>query len=99
MTDECGRFVAERAHQPGGVTRQRPTVITARRLVAAAVAAQIHGYHAGAGQAPQLMAPRPPEGAEPVQEDDQWAFSGGGGRRFWGLRLHDVEANPVGVHL
>ena len=57
MTDERGRLVAERAHQPGGVAGQRPTVVAPRRLVAAAVAAQIDGHHAGAGQAPQLMAP------------------------------------------
>ena len=57
--------------RPCGVTGQRPPVVAARRFVAAAVAAQVDGHHAGTGQAAQLMSPRPPERAEPVQQDDQ----------------------------
>ena len=90
--------MSERPDQACGVTGQRPAVVTARRLVAAAVAAQIDGHHPGPGQAAQLMAPRPPERTEPVQQDDQRSGGGGvpvAGRRWVGL--DDVEADAVGV--
>ena len=57
MADQRRGLVAERADQTRGVAGQRPAVVTARRFVAAAVAAQIDGDHPGAGQAPQLVAP------------------------------------------
>ena len=87
----------ERPDQARGVAGQRPPVVAAGRFVAAAVAAQIDGHRADTGQAPQLMAPRPPERTEPVQQDDQRT---GGGRREgaggW-VGLDDVEADAVGV--
>ncbi len=69
VADQCRRRVAERTDQAGGVAGQRPAVVAAGRFVAAAVAAQVDGHDAGAGQAAQLMAPRPPERAESVQQD------------------------------
>src|SRR5215216_3589913 len=73
MAHQCRGIVAECPYQPGGVTCQGPTVITARWLVAAAVTTQIHSHHPSAGQAAQLVAPRPPERSETVQQDDQGA--------------------------
>ena len=99
VADERGRRVAQSPDQPGRITGQRPAVIPARRFVATAVAAKVDGHDAGVGQARQLMAPRPPERAEAVQQDHQWSRrhrDAGSAARF---RLDDVEPDPVGVHL
>ena len=100
VTDQRRRRVAERADQARGVPGQCPAVVTTRRLVAAAVAAQVDRDDAGAGESAQLVSPRPPERAEPVQQDDKRPL-GHRLTRFVGLRfgLHDVEPNAVGVHL
>ena len=74
VAHQCRGLVTERSHQPGGVACKGPAVVAARRFVAAAVAAQVHGHHPRAGQPPQLVAPRPPERPEPVQQDDQRPF-------------------------
>jgi len=97
----CGA-VAQGAHQPRGVAGQRPAVVSARRLVAAAVSAQIDRDHPGTAQAGQLMSPRPPERPEAVQQDDQRTIRQR--RRLivdlgGPLGLDDVEADPVGVHI
>src|SRR6185312_5064688 len=87
------------ADQARGVTGQRPPVVAARWLVAAAVPAQVDRDDPGSGQTRQLVAPRPPERAEAVQQHHQRAGRGGevGLRRLLGL--DDVKADPVGVHL
>ena len=83
VADQRRRRVPERADQPGRVAGQRPAVVAAGRLVAAAVAAQVDRDHPGPGQAAQLVAPRPPERAEAVQQHHQRPRGGRLGARPW----------------
>ena len=100
VADECCRPVSQRAHQTRGIPRQRPSVIAARRLVAAAVAAQIDRHNAGRGQPPKLMPPGEPERPESVQQQDQRSGCGrsvviGVGKSFDALESDAVRVNIV----
>ena len=81
--------LAQRPDQPGRVGGGRDQVVAAGRLVAAAVAAQVHRDRAEArlGQRGQLMAPGPPELGEAVQQQHQRPVAG----------LGDVEPGAVGA--
>src|SRR5690242_18561503 len=90
----------ERADKSGGVAGKGPAVVAARRLVAAAVSPQVHRDDAGVTQAAQLMSPRPPERAEPVQKNHQRPLDERlSGIVGLGVGFHHVEPNAVGVHL
>ena len=86
----CPAF-AERAHETGDVTGERPRVVAARGLVRIAVPAQIRRdrVEAGVGQGTELVAPGPPELREPVQQQ----------HRRPGARLGDVQADAVGRYV
>ena len=99
VTDQRRRRVPERADQPGGVPGQCPAVITPRRLVAAAVAAQVHRDHPGTSQPAQLVTPGPPERAETVQQHDQWSCRGGRTHVLAGHGLDDMESDAIRVHV
>src|ERR1700678_3158286 len=73
MADDDGIGLAERADQPGRVGGGGDQVIAPRRLVAAAIAAQIDRYRpvAGLGQRDELVPPGPPELREAVQEQHE----------------------------
>ena len=77
--------LAQRPDQPGRVGGGGDQVIAAGRLVAAAVAAQVHRDRAEArpGQHGQLMAPGPPELGEPVQQQHQRPVAGLRRRGTW----------------
>src|SRR4029079_7722708 len=63
LADDDGVAVAQRADDPRGVLGEGPRVVAARRLVARAEAAQVHGGDpvAGAGEGRQAGPAPPPQ--------------------------------------
>ena len=91
LTDNDGGGFAEAADDCGNIAGQGHRVIAVRGVVGSAVAAQVHCYDVVTriSEGAKLMPPRPPEGGEAVQEDDQRTLAS----------LHDVEAGTVGEDL
>src|ERR1700677_1650225 len=76
VADQSGRRMPQRTDEPSRIAGQRPAVVAAGWLVAAAIAAQVDRNHSGPVQSPQLMTPGPPERSETMQQDHQWARRG-----------------------
>src|SRR5271170_4098102 len=104
MPDQRRRRVAERTNESGRVPGERPAVVAAGRLVAAAAAAQVDRDHSGTRECTQLMTPGPPERSETMQQDHQWPRRGwrdricASGLANW-QSLDDMESDAIGVHV
>src|ERR1700752_3432840 len=92
VADQRRRGVPERADESGRVAGERPAVVAARRLVAAAVATQVDGDDSRPAQSAQLMTPRPPERSETMQQDHQRPRRG----RLRG-RAGSIWAGPLAI--
>jgi hypothetical protein len=90
VADDHRVGLAEGRDERGHVGGQRGRVVAARRLVAAAVPAQVdrHGPVTGIGQVDQLLVPAPPELGKTVQQQDERP----------GAELGDVQGDAIGPH-
>ena len=90
MADHDRVRLSQGPDQPGGVSGGGDQVVAAGRLVAPAVAPQVHRHGAETclGQPGQLVPPRPPELGKAVHQKHQRPVAGFG----------DMEPGPVGAH-
>src|SRR6476469_2499762 len=98
VADQVRAGLAERLDEPADVAGEGPGVVAAGWLVGVAVAAQVDGDRAvaGVGQRAELVAPRPPEAGEAVQEQDQRTLTGLGDVQADAVRV-DVTVHPGAV--
>jgi hypothetical protein len=93
VPDDDRVALAERLDHSRDVAGEGERVVPAWGLVRPAVPAQVHrrGTKAGLGEERQLVAPRPPELREPVQQQHQRGVG-----PILGKSLRNVEPGPIG---